>query len=52
LYINGVLIGTDNIGTVSPTTGMSLGGKCNQLIYGAIYNQRLSNSDLAELTTL
>jgi len=52
LYINGVLIGTDNVGTVSPTTGMGIGGNCNQLIYGAIYTERLSNSDLAELTTL
>lgn len=60
LYINGVLIGTDTSGgtgfgidyidltAVSP----QLYNSGNELIYGAVYNQRLSNSDLAKLTTL
>lgn len=60
LYINGVLIGTDTSGSTNipidgidltaPTTQFFNSG--NELIYGAVYNQRLSNSDLAELTTL
>jgi hypothetical protein len=60
LYINGVLIGTDTSGSTNipidaidltaPTTQIYNSG--NELIYGAVYNQRLSNLDLAELTTL
>jgi len=60
LYINGVLIGTDTSGSTNrtfdritlsfPNTQVYNSG--NELIYGAVYNQRLSNSDLAKLTTL
>ena len=61
LYINGVLIGTDTSGdtgltleriNLTPRNETLENFSGNELIYGAIYNQRLSNSDLAELTTL
>lgn len=61
LYINGVQIGVYNSGSTGKApirirfgggNSSSYNKSQNSLIYGAVYNQRLSNSDLATLTTL
>jgi len=60
LYVNGIQIGTDNSGTVPTTSQILVGQRYNNDAFKfgdgiketKIYNTRLSNSELATLTTL
>ena len=59
LYVNGIQIGTDNLGTVPTTSQILVGQRYNNDAFKfgdgiketKIYNTRLSNSELATLTT-
>jgi hypothetical protein len=60
LYVNGVQIGTDTSGTVTATSQIILGNKFNGdtrvmsdgITQAALFKTRLTNAQLAEITTL